>query len=112
MAGRQLDVFGAVEIDACGAVVGSSGHRKRGVETNNGQSGRHGATDYPRPRVRYASRAANRAVSRAFVGAVVVVATWFRACGGDRSGSQPGRAEHSALAAVCVVVRGGRRGAA
>ena len=47
VSGRQLDVFGAVEIDTCVTSVSSSGQRKRGVETNNRQSGRHGATDYP-----------------------------------------------------------------
>ena len=44
---RELDVFGAVEIDAGVTVVGAGGHRKPRVETNNRQSGRHGATDYP-----------------------------------------------------------------
>ena len=45
--GRQLDVFCAVEIDAGITVVGAAGQRKPRVETNNRQTGRHGATDYP-----------------------------------------------------------------
>jgi len=47
VAGRELDVFGAVEIDAGVAGVGPGGQRKPRVETNNRQTGRHGATDYP-----------------------------------------------------------------
>ena len=45
--GRQLDVFGAVEINPGVAVVRAAGQRKPGVETDYGQTGRHGATDYP-----------------------------------------------------------------
>jgi hypothetical protein len=47
VSGRQLDVFGAVEIHGGVTVVGPGGQRKPGVETNNRQTGRHGATDYP-----------------------------------------------------------------
>ncbi|GAB7142265.1 hypothetical protein LRC484719_08510 [Mycobacterium riyadhense] len=43
----QLDVFCTEEIDPCVAVMSAAGQRKRGVKANNGQSGRHGATDYP-----------------------------------------------------------------
>lgn len=45
--GVQLDVFGAVEIDPGVAVMGAAGQRKPGVKADNGQTGRHGATDYP-----------------------------------------------------------------
>ena len=45
--GFQFDVFGAVEIDPGVALVGADGQRKLGVETHDGQTGRHGATDYP-----------------------------------------------------------------
>ena len=45
--GAQLDVFCAVEIDPGVAVVGAAGQRQPGVEADNGQTGRHGATDYP-----------------------------------------------------------------
>jgi hypothetical protein len=47
MSGRQLDVFGAVEINAGVTMMGPGGQRKPAVETNNRQTGRHGATDYP-----------------------------------------------------------------
>ena len=47
MSGRQLDVFGAVQVDAGVTVVGPGGQRKVGVETDYRQTGRHGATDYP-----------------------------------------------------------------
>ena len=47
VSGRELDVFRTVEIDTGVAGVGSGGQRKRGVEANNRQTGRHGATDYP-----------------------------------------------------------------
>ncbi|BBX44238.1 hypothetical protein GCM10009641_72660 [Mycobacterium cookii] len=47
VAGRQLDILGAVEIHARVTEVGPGGQRKPGVETNNRQTGRHGATDYP-----------------------------------------------------------------
>jgi len=43
----QFDVFCAVEIDPGVAVVGTAGQRKFGVEADDGQTGRHGATDYP-----------------------------------------------------------------
>lgn len=43
----QLDVFGAVEINAGVAVVSAAGQREPGVEADDRQSGRHGATDYP-----------------------------------------------------------------
>ncbi|SOJ54562.1 hypothetical protein MSIMFB_02052 [Mycobacterium simulans] len=43
----QLDVFGAVEVYASVAIMSAAGQRKPGVEPDNGQSGRHGATDYP-----------------------------------------------------------------
>jgi len=43
----QLDVFCAVEIDPGVAVMGAAGQREFGVEADNGQTGRHGATDYP-----------------------------------------------------------------
>jgi len=45
--GREFDVFGTVEIDAGVTVVGAVGQRQPGVETNNRQTGRHGAKDYP-----------------------------------------------------------------
>ncbi|MDT5408064.1 MAG: hypothetical protein QOG14_284 [Mycobacterium sp.] len=47
VSGRQLDVYCAVEVHAGITVVGPGGQRKPGVETNNRQTGRHGATDYP-----------------------------------------------------------------
>lgn len=43
----QLDVFGAVQINAGVAVVSAAGQREPGVEADDRQSGRHGATDYP-----------------------------------------------------------------
>lgn len=43
----QLDVFRAVEIDPGVAVVGALGQRQAGVKTDDGQTSRHGATDYP-----------------------------------------------------------------
>ncbi len=43
----QLDVFCAVEIDAGVAVVCPAGQRQFRIEANNGQTGRHGAKDYP-----------------------------------------------------------------
>lgn len=45
--GFQFDVFGAEEIDPGVAFVGTAGQRKLGVKTDDGQTGRHGATDYP-----------------------------------------------------------------
>jgi hypothetical protein len=45
--GVQLDVFCAVEINAGVAVMSAAGQREIGVEADNGQTGRHGATDYP-----------------------------------------------------------------
>lgn len=45
--GFQFDVFRAVEIDAGVAFVGAAGQRKIGVKADDGQTGRHGATDYP-----------------------------------------------------------------
>ena len=47
LARAQLDVFRAVEVNPGIAVVGAAGQRKFGVEADNGQTGRHGATDYP-----------------------------------------------------------------
>jgi len=43
----QLHVFCAVEIDSGITLVGTSGQRKPGVKTHDGQTVRHGATDYP-----------------------------------------------------------------
>lgn len=43
----QLDVFGAVKIHPGVAVVSAAGQGKFGIEADNGQTGRHGATDYP-----------------------------------------------------------------
>jgi hypothetical protein len=43
----QLDVFCAIEIHPGVAVVSSAGQREIGVEADYGQTGRHGATDYP-----------------------------------------------------------------
>jgi len=43
----QLDVFCAVEVDPGVAGMGAAGQREFGVETDDGQTGRHGATDYP-----------------------------------------------------------------
>ena len=43
----QRDVFCAVEIDPGVAVMSTAGQRKLGVEPENVQTGRHGATDYP-----------------------------------------------------------------
>ena len=45
--GRQLDVFCAVEVHAGVAVVGSARQREPAVEADNGETVRHGATDYP-----------------------------------------------------------------
>ena len=47
VSGRQLEVFGAVEVDPGVARMGAAGQRKFGVKADNGQTGRHGATDYP-----------------------------------------------------------------
>lgn len=43
----ELDVFCAVKIDPGVALVGAAGQRQFGVEADDGQTGRHGATDYP-----------------------------------------------------------------
>jgi len=45
--GVQPDLFCAVKIDPGVAVVGTTGQRKFRVEADDGQTGRHGATDYP-----------------------------------------------------------------
>lgn len=45
--GFQFDVFGAEQIDPGVAFVGAAGQRKLGVKADDGQTGRHGATDYP-----------------------------------------------------------------
>jgi hypothetical protein len=45
--GVQGDIFGADEINPRIAVVGTAGQRELGVEADNGETGRHGATDYP-----------------------------------------------------------------
>lgn len=45
--GLEFDVFGAVEVDPRVAFVGAGGQRKLGVKADDGQTGRHGATDYP-----------------------------------------------------------------
>ena len=45
--GVQFDVFCAVEVNPRIAVMSAAGQREFGVETDNGQTGRHGATDYP-----------------------------------------------------------------
>ncbi|CNL53731.1 Uncharacterised protein [Mycobacterium tuberculosis] len=49
--GRQLDVFGAEEIDPGVALMRAAGQREPGIEANDvdlgSQTGRHGATDYP-----------------------------------------------------------------
>ena len=45
--GFQLDVFRAVEIHPGVAVVSAAGQRKFGIKADDGQTGRHGATDYP-----------------------------------------------------------------
>jgi hypothetical protein len=47
VSGRELDVLGAVQIDARVTLMGANGQRKLGVEAHNRQTGRHGATDYP-----------------------------------------------------------------
>ncbi len=47
VSGSELDVLGAVEINAGIAVVGTGGQRKPGVKTHKRQTGRHGGTDYP-----------------------------------------------------------------
>lgn len=43
----EFDVFRAIEIDPCVAFVGAAGQRKLAVKAEDGQTGRHGATDYP-----------------------------------------------------------------
>lgn len=43
----QPEIFGAVEINPRVTVVCPTGQRELGVEADNGQTGRHGATDYP-----------------------------------------------------------------
>ena len=47
MPGCQLDIFGAVQVDTGIAVVRAAGQGQTLVETDYGQTGRHGATDYP-----------------------------------------------------------------
>lgn len=42
----QLNVLRAVEVYPRVAVMSAAGQRKFGVKTDNGQTGRHGATDY------------------------------------------------------------------
>jgi hypothetical protein len=44
---RQLEVFGAEEINPGVTCVRATGHRKPWVETDYGKTVRHGATDYP-----------------------------------------------------------------
>lgn len=44
---READVFCTVEINPGVAVVSAAGQGKLWVDTDNGQTGRHGATDYP-----------------------------------------------------------------
>lgn len=46
-AGLEFDVFGTEEIDPRVTFVGAGGQRKLGVKADDGQTGRHGATDYP-----------------------------------------------------------------
>ena len=45
--GFQRDILRAVQVYPGVALVGAVGQRKLGVKADNGQSGRHGATDYP-----------------------------------------------------------------
>ncbi len=45
--GVQPDVFRAVEVHAGVTVVRTAGQGQFGVKADYGQSGRHGATDYP-----------------------------------------------------------------
>lgn len=47
MPGREFDVFGAAQIHAGVTLVSTAGQRKPGIEADNRQTGRHGATDYP-----------------------------------------------------------------
>lgn len=47
MPGLQLDLLRAVEIHPGVSVVGAAGQRKLRVKTDDGQTVRHGATDYP-----------------------------------------------------------------
>ncbi|BBA87615.1 hypothetical protein MPSD_20390 [Mycobacterium pseudoshottsii JCM 15466] len=42
----QHHVFGAVEVYPRVAIVSAAGQRKPGVKTHNGETVRHGATDY------------------------------------------------------------------
>ncbi len=44
---RKLDVLGAVQVDSGVTVVGATGQRQAGVQADNRETGRHGATDYP-----------------------------------------------------------------
>jgi len=43
----EPDLFSAVQVDTGIALVGATGQREFGVKTDDGQTGRHGATDYP-----------------------------------------------------------------
>lgn len=45
--GVQPDVFCAKQINPRVAVMRTAGQRELGVKADNGQTGRHGATDYP-----------------------------------------------------------------
>lgn len=45
--GIQPNLFRAVEVNAGVPVVGTGGQRKLGVKADDGQTGRHGGTDYP-----------------------------------------------------------------
>ncbi len=44
---RQFDVDRTVEIDAGVAIVGAARQRQTAIQTNNRQTGRHEAEDYP-----------------------------------------------------------------
>ena len=43
---REPNVFCTVEIKPSIAIMSAAGQRESGVEADNGQTGRHGATDY------------------------------------------------------------------
>ena len=78
--GCQFDVLGAVEINAGVAVVGPGGQGQVAVQSNHRETGGHDPTDYPWPGVWFARQSRKPCVSRAVVGAVVVVADRLWAC--------------------------------
>ncbi len=109
LSGCQFDVLGAVQINAGVAVVGPGGHGEVAVQANHREAGGHDRKDYPWRGVCYPSRHANRAVSRAAVGAVVVVADRRGIVGGAGHRGHHGRPDAAPVAALRGAGRCGRR---